>query len=391
VLLVLVGVAALVDNVSGVDFGSFVPLGIGLAFLVAWATTGQQGFLIPGGILTGVGTGVVLDAALDLDGSIVPLCLGAGFCLITALGGRERQTWPLIPGGILAAVGLAGVVDTAGWDVSADVTHWILPSAVIGAGLLVIFHRTVPRQLVPILIGLLVLAAAVGVGLAGWDIGRVRVSETRALDLPSLEGRVLRVEAGSGDVAIRTGDAGSAALLEARGGDEDDARARLRDTDVIVAEQDGLVVVRLGDADGVSVSFRLQVPRGTDIQVEVGSGQVDVDGAGGVVALVAGSGDISFSGTALELDAETGSGDLTVAYTGRAALRTTLGTGSGEVAFAASGRPAFDVETSSGDIEVFGFDESGDSEDAFRADGTDGSVVIRTGSGDVTLTEVKPA
>ena len=96
-------------------FGSSVVLVIGLVFLYAYVNQGRNfGFLVPGAILTGIGTGIVVDA-LSAPGSNgwVPLGLGLGFCAIWFL--HRQHWWALIPGGITAITGLAAIADSAGW------------------------------------------------------------------------------------------------------------------------------------------------------------------------------------------------------------------------------------------------------------------------------------
>jgi hypothetical protein len=127
VVLVAVGVALLVVNLTGVGGESIVLLG-GLAFLASHLATGTYGFLVPGGILTGVGAATLSDA--------VPfeLGLGAGFVLIVLFQlatGAPRDGgwwWPLIPGGIFTAIGVANLLDER-------VIRLALPGALIVLGL----------------------------------------------------------------------------------------------------------------------------------------------------------------------------------------------------------------------------------------------------------------
>lgn len=114
--------------------GQFVNLGntmgllvlplISAAFLAAGVLARQVGFLIPGGIIGGIGLGVVLNDVLnvsgDAAGGVFLLAFAAGWALITlltALVTDETQWWPLIPGGIMALIGgsilLGGVFQSA--------------------------------------------------------------------------------------------------------------------------------------------------------------------------------------------------------------------------------------------------------------------------------------
>ena len=110
VLLVVLGVALLLIEVTGVGGVAVVLLG-GLAFLATFLATRSYGFLVPGGILTGFGSALVLED-LGLVADVGLLGLGAGFLLIPVvqlLSGARREGgwwWPCIPGGILAGIGL---------------------------------------------------------------------------------------------------------------------------------------------------------------------------------------------------------------------------------------------------------------------------------------------
>jgi hypothetical protein len=111
VILVVLGLLLLAGTLLGVG-GEAVPLAIGVVFLVAYAARRTYGFLIPGGILTGLGAGIVAQDRLNGGhGGEVVLGLGLGFLAIYAIdsvvvGRLSPRLWPLIPGGILTVVGL---------------------------------------------------------------------------------------------------------------------------------------------------------------------------------------------------------------------------------------------------------------------------------------------
>lgn len=115
--------------------GQYIPLLIGGMLLFAFLMTRQYGFLVPGGIVTGVGVGIVLVGA-DPSGTRGPLflvALGAGFVSIWLLGllfrVPENHWWPLIPGGILTAVGVAGLL---GPEAQQYLDYWPIVLVVIG-------------------------------------------------------------------------------------------------------------------------------------------------------------------------------------------------------------------------------------------------------------------
>ncbi len=96
------------------SMGNLILLAIGSVFMYAYFTTSQGhriGFLIPGAILLGIGTGVAINNLplpwLWPAGDATVFTLGLGFCLIWAL--ERKHWWALIPGGILVTVGLSSL------------------------------------------------------------------------------------------------------------------------------------------------------------------------------------------------------------------------------------------------------------------------------------------
>lgn len=123
---VLTLLATLIDSrVLGL---SILPM-IGVLFIIWGLTARLPGLMIPGGILTGLGLGILLNdlafsaAAGEMRGGIIVLGLGFGFLMILPLTwviSSERHWWALIPGGILSLVGIAlliggGALETLTW------------------------------------------------------------------------------------------------------------------------------------------------------------------------------------------------------------------------------------------------------------------------------------
>lgn len=117
VILIIVGVAGLVSQVVDVkaDLGGWIVMLIGVGFLVAFTFMRHYGYLVPGGIMTGLGAGIVASESLTLGGEqtggAVVLGLGLGFLAIWVIGAlvhvERHHWWPIVPGGILAVVGVA--------------------------------------------------------------------------------------------------------------------------------------------------------------------------------------------------------------------------------------------------------------------------------------------
>lgn len=116
ILLISFGLLALVTqfvNLSETMGLLILPL-IAVAFLAAGIVTRHPGFIIPGGIIGGIGAGAFLIAGPfksvsgDDQGAIFLLSFAAGWALITVLTAvfsKETHWWPLIPGGIMALIG----------------------------------------------------------------------------------------------------------------------------------------------------------------------------------------------------------------------------------------------------------------------------------------------
>ena len=111
-IFVTIGTVLLAVQLFGLE-GDIVVLLIGLGFAVGYAATRTYGLLIPAGILTGLGSGILLENYYPRMAEPVVLGLGLGFlaiymvdALVTGATGMARW-WPLIPGGILTTVAAA--------------------------------------------------------------------------------------------------------------------------------------------------------------------------------------------------------------------------------------------------------------------------------------------
>jgi hypothetical protein len=116
VILIVVGVALFAVQLLHLD-ADVIVLIIGLVFATAFVVTRRYGLLIPAGILTGLGTGILLED-FGVMGEPVVLGLGLGFLAIyvgdvLTTGARAPgRWWPLIPGAILTII--AGAESTFG-------------------------------------------------------------------------------------------------------------------------------------------------------------------------------------------------------------------------------------------------------------------------------------
>lgn len=146
--LILIGLGAifLLDRLVP-DIGAYLPLLVGLGLFVAFLATRAYGFLIPAGIVSGVGAGILLQQTYH-QGGIFLLALGTGFAAIWLIGSlvrlRENHWWPLIPGGILVTIGLIDLADEGGQ--LADLLDIGWPILLVAVGLLVIIRALAERR-----------------------------------------------------------------------------------------------------------------------------------------------------------------------------------------------------------------------------------------------------
>ena len=141
IVLILLGALFLLGQWLNVG-GEGVVAMIGLAFLAAYAFTRQYGFLVPGGIMTGLGIGIIYEDRLRAEGAPVLLGLGLGFISIYVIsrvrGRMPADWWPLIPGGVLTVIGLFLAAGQTG--LLGAVGRW-WPLVLIVIGLYIIFRQ----------------------------------------------------------------------------------------------------------------------------------------------------------------------------------------------------------------------------------------------------------
>ena len=146
IVLIVVGVAGLASQMFDItaDLGGWIVMFIGLGLLAAFAYTRQYGYLIPAGIMTGLGAGIIASESLTFTsdegtGGVIVLGLGLGFLSIWVIGSvlrvAQNHWWPVIPGGILAAVGAALLI---GGEAVGLLDYWGV--VVIAIGLFVLWR-----------------------------------------------------------------------------------------------------------------------------------------------------------------------------------------------------------------------------------------------------------
>jgi hypothetical protein len=140
-ILIALGAFLFIVQATGVGAEAVVAV-IGAGFLIAYAFTRQYGFLVPGGILTGLGAGIVWEVTAPTAGGVVLIGLGAGFLAIWVVDAVMKHTpvpwWPIIPGGILATIGV--LVETGQEGLLREFT-WLWPVALIAVGLILVLTQ----------------------------------------------------------------------------------------------------------------------------------------------------------------------------------------------------------------------------------------------------------
>ncbi len=139
VILIAVGVTLFAVQLLQLD-ADVIVLVIGLVFATVYVATRRYGLLIPAGVLTGLGAGILLED-FGVRGEPVVLGLGLGFLAIygaDALSGGARapgRWWPLVPGSILTVI--AGAESTFGAEGARLIEQgWPILLIVVGAWLL---------------------------------------------------------------------------------------------------------------------------------------------------------------------------------------------------------------------------------------------------------------
>ena len=129
---------------------------LGVAFLFAGVLRREAGLMIPGGILTGLGLGVVLASGQfvflggDQQGAVFMAAFAFGWLLITlftAVFTDETHWWPLIPGGIMALIS-ASLLFEGQFGNLFSLFAFVGPLLLIGLGLIVLFKafRSSPAE-----------------------------------------------------------------------------------------------------------------------------------------------------------------------------------------------------------------------------------------------------
>ncbi len=149
-LLIAIGVLVLLaQNIKTEMLGLLFLPALGGLFLLAGIVGRQAGFIIPGGILTGIGLGAIFTQSPSLaitetaQGGVFFIGFALGWFLIpvlTKLFTPETHWWALIPGAIMALIGGALMLGGAALNVLEFIGRW-WPLMLVALGLVIIFRR----------------------------------------------------------------------------------------------------------------------------------------------------------------------------------------------------------------------------------------------------------
>lgn len=152
IALISIGIAILLTR--WLNFDDYLALLIG-AGLLGWGVLSRRaGLIIPGGVLTGIGLGILVSEgpwtipAVNQNGLFL-ICFALGWFLITLLTGLFTGCtlwWPIIPGGIMAVLG--GAVLLTGNVRIIEQLPTLIPSLIlilIGIYLIIRWSRGVRR------------------------------------------------------------------------------------------------------------------------------------------------------------------------------------------------------------------------------------------------------
>lgn len=220
---------------------------------------------------------------------------------------------------------------------------------------------------------------------------------------PAAAGKVVRLDLGSLDVAIRVTDRDdirAAVRLEARSSSSVAARRWIeRHTPTFEDSESALEVRQPHDGGVFLVGFmhsdgmlELELPAFCELEVTTGSGDVEIDGhpvLSGVVRFKSGSGDLKVEGGVADLTIRTSSGDVRIDGPDLGLLD--FDSSSGDLRLK-SGAAKVVAESASGDLRLRGLagdlsvdTGSGDVSASWTDITRDNAVLVATSSGDIHL------
>jgi hypothetical protein len=150
IALILIGAGLLLNQ--WLDIGLYLVLLVGAGFLIWGVFSRKGGLIIPGGVLSGIGLGILVTEGpwsipVANPNGLFLICFALGWFLITLLTGlftSSTQWWPIVPGGIMAILGAAVLLreDPRVWQ---DYSGCIVSLILILLGVYLIVRRSRPN------------------------------------------------------------------------------------------------------------------------------------------------------------------------------------------------------------------------------------------------------
>ena len=188
----------------------------------------------------------------------------------------------------------------------------------------------------------------------------------------------LNVSTGSGYIHITPGPAGSIHIVghvhSSMGwlsGSSDENVRRVTDNPPIVQNGNDIEVGQHTHFENVSIDYVITAPRGTNIEANSGSGDLNISNLGGPLKAGTGSGTIEANDLTGNVTLSAGSGDIRAMMNGANYVKAETGSGTIRLQGVTGGLYA---ETGSGDIDVSGQPGSG-----WKLETGSGSVTLNTG------------
>jgi hypothetical protein len=191
----------------------------------------------------------------------------------------------------------------------------------------------------------------------------------------------LSVSTGSGYIHATPGPDGSIHIIGhvhsgngifSGGGSAEDRVRQVTDNPPIVQNGNSIEVGEHTHYQNISIDYVVTAPRGTNLQANSGSGDLDISNLGGPLKAGTGSGNIEANDLTGDITLNTGSGDIRAMM--NAAHYAKVETGSGTIHLQGVTGGLY-AETGSGDIEV-----NGQPGDGWKLETGSGSVTLNTGS-----------